>query len=131
MPRAIARFNRYPNRIIRRLAPSLPPFLLLTHTGRSSGEPYRTPVFGFPTGDGFIIALTYGRQSDWVKNVLAAGGGEAVYRRHALALTDPWLITGDPRQQSLPGLVGWALHRFNITDFLLVRAGERRASPLR
>lgn len=125
LPRAVARFNRYPNWIARRLAPHVPPFLLVTHTGRTSGKRYRTPVFGFRTDDGFIIALTYGRESDWVRNVLAADGCEAVYRRQRFSLTDLRLITGDPRQQPLPGVVGRALHRFNVNDFLLVRAGTR------
>jgi deazaflavin-dependent oxidoreductase (nitroreductase family) len=125
MPRAVARLNRYPNRIARPLAPYLPPFLLITHTGRTSGKRYRTPVFGFRTAEGFVIALTYGQDSDWVRNVLATDGGEAVYRRHRFSLTDPRLVSGDPRQQPLPAIVRWALHRFGVHDFLLVRASAR------
>lgn len=125
MPRAVARFNRYPNRIARRLAPHLPPFLLLTHTGRTSGKQYWTPVFGFRTDDGFVIALTYGRESDWVRNVLAAGGGEAVYRRRAYALSEPQLVRDDPKRQPLPGIVRRVLPLLNVDDFLLVRASER------
>lgn len=125
MPRAVARFNRYPNRIARRLAPYLPPFLLVTHVGRSSGQRFQTPVFGFRTDDGFIIALTYGRESDWVKNVLAASGGEAVYRRRAYGLSELRLVRGDAGQQPLPGIVRLALPLLNVDDFLLVRALER------
>jgi deazaflavin-dependent oxidoreductase (nitroreductase family) len=125
MSRAVARFNRYPNRIARRLAPYLPPFLLLTHMGRSSGKRYRTPVFGFRTDDGFVIALTYGRESDWVRNVLAAEGGEAVYRRRAYTLSEPRLVHGDPKRQPLPGVVRLVLPLLNVDDFLLVRAGEQ------
>ncbi len=35
---------------------------------------YRTPVLVFRRGHHFIIALTYGRESQWVQNVLADGG---------------------------------------------------------
>lgn len=125
MPRAVARFNRYPNRLARRLAPYVPPFLLLTHTGRASGRQYRTPVFGFRTAEGFVIALTYGRESDWVRNVLAADGCEAIYRRHAYALTEPRLVRGDPARQPLPAIVRRVLPLLNVNDVMLVRAGER------
>lgn len=125
MPRAVARFNRYPNRIARRLAPFVPPFLLVSHTGRTSDKRYQTPVFGFRTAEGFVIALTYGRNSDWVKNVLASNGCEAVYRHQEFSLTDPRLISGDPAQQPLPAVVHRLLPLFNVTDFMLVRATKR------
>jgi hypothetical protein len=32
-----------------------------------------------PTDDGFVIALTYGLQADWTKNVLAAGSATIVH----------------------------------------------------
>lgn len=124
-PRAVARFNRYPNRIARRLAPYVPPFLLLSHTGRTSGKRYRTPVFGFRTGTGFVIALTYGRNADWVRNVLATEGCEAVYRRHTFSLTEPRLVSGDPATQPLPAIVRRVLPLVNVTDFMLVHASEQ------
>jgi hypothetical protein len=34
------------------------------------------PVNVFRVPDGFLVALTCGRNSEWVKNVLAAGGAE-------------------------------------------------------
>jgi F420H(2)-dependent quinone reductase len=61
------------NRITSRFANRLPGFGILTHVGRKSGKVYRTPVNVFRAPDGFLIALTYGRDSEWVKNVLAAG----------------------------------------------------------
>jgi deazaflavin-dependent oxidoreductase (nitroreductase family) len=55
---------------IRRLASG---FGILTHVGRRSGKVYRTPVNVFRAQNGFIVALTYSSQSEWVKNVLASG----------------------------------------------------------
>jgi deazaflavin-dependent oxidoreductase (nitroreductase family) len=43
------------------------------HVGRTSGRPYETPVEAVPTDGGFAIALPYGLNTDWLKNVLAAG----------------------------------------------------------
>ena len=65
------------NRITSRFAARLPGFGILTHVGRKSGRVYRTPVNVFRVPEGFLIALTYGRESEWVRNVLAAGGCEA------------------------------------------------------
>jgi deazaflavin-dependent oxidoreductase (nitroreductase family) len=45
----------------------------LTHTGRRSGQTYVTPVGARRTGDLVLIPLTFGNQSDWTRNVLAAG----------------------------------------------------------
>ena len=61
------------NRITGLFAGWLPGFGILTHVGRKSGNVYRTPVNVFRPSNGFIIALTYSSQSEWVKNVLAAG----------------------------------------------------------
>jgi F420H(2)-dependent quinone reductase len=61
------------NRITSLFAGWLPGFGILTHQGRKSGKAYRTPVNVFRASNGFIIALTYSSQSEWVKNVLAPG----------------------------------------------------------
>jgi deazaflavin-dependent oxidoreductase (nitroreductase family) len=45
---------------------------VLHHRGRNSGTEYATPVTIKRLGDDFVIAMVYGRRSDWVKNVLAA-----------------------------------------------------------
>jgi deazaflavin-dependent oxidoreductase (nitroreductase family) len=44
------------------------------HVGRHSGRPYVTPVGARLAGELFVIPLTFGNQSDWVRNVRAAGG---------------------------------------------------------
>jgi deazaflavin-dependent oxidoreductase (nitroreductase family) len=46
----------------------------LTHTGRRSGKTYSTPVGAHISGGSAVIPLTFGNTSDWVRNVLAAGG---------------------------------------------------------
>src|ERR1700761_641491 len=45
----------------------------LTHAGRRSGRTYVTPVGARRAGDTALIPLTFGNQSDWSRNVLAAG----------------------------------------------------------
>jgi hypothetical protein len=65
----------FTNRITGLFAGWLPGFGILTHVGRKSGKVYRTPNV-FRTPNRFIIALTYSSQSEWVKNVIAAGACE-------------------------------------------------------
>jgi hypothetical protein len=43
----------------------------------------------FRAGDGYVIALTYGPETDWVKNVLAAGGCELRTRGQTIPLGAP------------------------------------------
>ena len=45
----------------------------LRHVGRRSGRTYVTAVSPRRSGDVVLIALTFGNQSDWAKNVAAAG----------------------------------------------------------
>src|ERR1700693_5570676 len=72
--RWVAAFNlAVTNRITGRFADRLLGFGILTHAGRKSGRVYRTPVDVFRAPEVFLIALTYGRESEWVKNGLAAG----------------------------------------------------------
>ena len=44
------------------------------HIGRRSGRAYVTPTGARVHGDVAAIPLTFGNQSDWAKNVRAAGG---------------------------------------------------------
>ncbi len=93
-PRSIARFNRrFTNRLLSKVAGYLPGFAIVSHVGRRSGRTYRTPVNAFRTDDGYIIALTYGPESDWVKNVLAAGSCELQTRGRWVHLSDPRIET--------------------------------------
>jgi deazaflavin-dependent oxidoreductase (nitroreductase family) len=78
LPRWLARANKVSlNPVVRLVAPRLPILGLVVHRGRKSGRRYETPVMVFRNGDQFRIALTYGGEhTEWVKNVLAAGGCE-------------------------------------------------------
>ena len=51
---------------------------IVRHVGRTTGRAYETPVGAVATDDGFVIALPYGSQADWLKNVLASGSAEIV-----------------------------------------------------
>jgi deazaflavin-dependent oxidoreductase (nitroreductase family) len=87
------------NRITSLFAGWLPGFGILTHVGRKSGKVYRTPVNVFRAPNGFIIALTYSSQSEWVKNVLAAGACELKTRGNKYQLSAPKVVCDPPRRR--------------------------------
>jgi deazaflavin-dependent oxidoreductase (nitroreductase family) len=43
------------------------------HVGRRSGKPYMTPTGAHVVGNTIVIPLSFGNQSDWTRNVRAAG----------------------------------------------------------
>ena len=101
IPRGVARFNRrFTNRLTLKVAGYLPGFAVVSHLGRKSGRVYHTPVNAFRTDDGYIIALTYGAESDWTKNVVAAGSCELQTRGRRVLLYDPKIVTDESK--------GWA-----------------------
>src|SRR5580704_19537638 len=100
--RWVAAFNlAVTNRITSRFADRLPGFGILTHVGRKSGRVYRTPVNVFRAPEQFIIALTYSSQSEWVKNVVAAGGCKLKTRGKKYQLSAPKIVR-DPTRRRFP-----------------------------
>lgn len=118
IPRFVARLNRVGlNRFTRRAAPRVPGFGLVIHRGRRSGRVYETPVNVFATASGFRIALTYGADSDWVKNVVAANGCRLRTRGREFALTDPHLVH-DPKRHGIRPFERRILGVLQVSDFL-------------
>ena len=100
--RWLAKINvAFTNRITGLFAGWLPGFGILTHVGRKSRKVYRTPVNVFRAPSGIIIALTYSSQSEWVKNVLAAGGCELKTRGMNYQLSTPKVVR-DPTRRRFP-----------------------------
>ena len=117
-PRWLARFNLVvTNRILGPLANHAPGMGTVVHVGRKSRREYRTPVMVFRRGDQFVIALTYGRGSQWVQNVTAANGCRFETRGRTLELTHP-VIVHDERRSAMPAVVRFILGILNVSDFL-------------
>jgi deazaflavin-dependent oxidoreductase (nitroreductase family) len=109
------------NRITGPFATWLPGFGVITHIGRKSGRRLRTPVNVFRAPEGFLIALTYGPNSQWVQNVLASGSAELQTRCKKYHLSAPTVVH-DPSRQRFPVLVRVVLRIVGATDFLQVAA---------
>jgi deazaflavin-dependent oxidoreductase (nitroreductase family) len=116
--RWVAAFNlAVTNRITSRFATRLPGFGILTHVGRKSGTVYRTPVNVFRVPDGFLIALTYGPDSEWVRNVVAAGRCQLETRRVRYQLSAPTVVH-DPSRRRFPPPVRVILRVIGADDFM-------------
>ncbi|WP_077041653.1 nitroreductase family deazaflavin-dependent oxidoreductase [Rhodococcus sp. MTM3W5.2] len=121
LPRRLAEFNKVvTNRVSRLVAGWLPGWAIVLHRGRRSGRLYRTPVNVFRRGDGYRFALTYGPDSDWVRNVLAAGHVDITTRGRLVSLTDPRLVT-DPSANWAPHGVRLVLRRVGADTYLQCR----------
>ena len=121
IPSRVARWNKVGlNRITRHVAPWMPGFGLVVHRGRRSGREYQTPVNVFQADDGFVIALTYGVGTDWVKNVQAAGGCELRTRGRVLRVGSPRVYHDETRHGIRP-LERAMLRLLGVADFLSVK----------
>ena len=121
IPRWVARANRVGfNRLSRHVTPWLPGFGVVVHRGRRSGRNYSTPVNVFRSADGYVVALTYGSDSDWVKNVLAAGGAELRTRGRRVPVRSP-RIYHDESRRSVGLIARQALRLLDVSDFLALR----------
>ena len=121
LPRRLAKFNRVvTNRVLGPLARYLPGFAIVSHVGRRSRRTYRTPVNLFGRGDDYVIALTYGADSQWVRNVLAAGGADIETRRRLLHLVDPEVVH-DPARSLVPKPIRVPLRLANVDEFMLLK----------
>ena len=121
IPRFVRQWNKFGlNRVTVHIAPWMPGLGVIVHRGRRSGHIYKTPVTPFPTDDGYVIALTYGPDTDWVKNVLAAGGCELRTRGHATRLTSPRLYHDESRRGIRP-VERQVLRLIGVADFLCLQ----------
>jgi deazaflavin-dependent oxidoreductase (nitroreductase family) len=119
IPKAIASFNRFfTNPLTSLVAGWAPGFAILRHRGRRSGTQYSTPLNIFPIGSAFMIALTYGADVDWLKNVLAAGHCSIRYRRQEIELTRPEMVRRAEGMDAMPPLVRAILNTIGVTEFV-------------
>jgi deazaflavin-dependent oxidoreductase (nitroreductase family) len=110
-PRWVARANKIGlNRFTKYIAPWAPGWGVVVHRGRKSGRTFRTPLWVFRRPNGFVIALTYGPETDWVRNVLAAGGCELQTRRRRYQLGAP-AVFRDDNATDMPAFIRFMLRR--------------------
>jgi deazaflavin-dependent oxidoreductase (nitroreductase family) len=121
IPRAVRQWNKAGlNKVTRRIAPWMPGLGVVVHRGRRSGSVYQTPVNVFTTADGYVLALTYGPDTDWVKNVLAAGECELRTRGRVVKVTAPRVYHDEDRRGIRP-VERQVLRALHVADFLSLK----------
>ena len=128
LPRSVARFNRVvTNRLTRPLAKYLPAFGVIVHTGRKTHHEYHTPLNVFRGDDDhYVIALTYGPNVQWLKNLQASGTGELETLGQTWTVTEP-RVFHDEHRAAMPQPVRFFLGLTGIYDFVELRRRLSRA----
>jgi deazaflavin-dependent oxidoreductase (nitroreductase family) len=118
---------------VRRTSRATKPFVLKTagkpggpasvihHVGRTTGRSYETPVRAVPTADGFVIALPYGSNTDWLKNVLASGSATIVDEGSVHRVDDPQVVPLAVAGELFPPGDRRTFRLIAVDQFLLVR----------
>lgn len=114
LPKRLRTFNKYvTNRILRGFANcSRGPFAIIHHVGRKSGKPYETVFWVWRTREGFVIALTYGPDVDWYRNLRAAGGGTVYWHKQLYTVGKPEPIDAGTALLAFPALFRLAFRTF-------------------
>ena len=104
---------KYMNPVMRRVARYLPTFVVLNHRGRKSGKPYRTVVNAYRRGNVVAILLGHGN-TDWVKNLLAAGEADLEMRGRDVRLTNVRVLPTGAAGDGLPFIARLGLRRMGV-----------------
>jgi deazaflavin-dependent oxidoreductase (nitroreductase family) len=111
--------KRFVNPLLRNLAhSSRGPFALLRHIGRHSGKTYEIPIMVWRVKDGFVIALTYGPQVDWLRNLQAAEGGSLRWHKQEYVFQKPEFIDEQAALRALPPFIRLFLGRLGTHEFV-------------
>lgn len=116
IPRWVAKMNKKvlnPREVNKGVRP------VLTHVGRTSGNTYQTPLDAHAVDGGYIFIANYGPDSDWVRNILAAGSASLKVDGQDYELTNPRLIGKDEAWEQLASTTAKEPPGFlNVTDYL-------------
>jgi deazaflavin-dependent oxidoreductase (nitroreductase family) len=116
-PRAVKRFNSIALRLAGRRF--LPVWIVLTHRGRRSGAEYRVPLALVADEPDFLIALPWGRSTDWVRNVIAAGRCRVRWRGADYECSEPEFVDKGTALASARGVRRIVLQRLALPAGLL------------
>lgn len=123
IPKSITHFNKHvTNRFFILFAGWIPPLAIIEHCGRKSSKQYKTPILAFPTTKGYVFALTYGRNVDWVKNLQASGCGVLKYNGCTDQIHNFSFSKYEDVKKIFPGLVRMFLEIFYVKDCLMVES---------
>ncbi len=108
---------------------------IIVHRGRKSGREFQTPVRIDPIPGGFLIPMPYGTGTDWLKNILAAGGATLRFQGQEIAVDCPEILDAESALKLLPPNAQFVAKLLRIKQYLRVRRADlqqqRAAEELR
>ena len=108
----------------------LPLWAVLRHKGRRSGTEYAVPVAVVPGENRFFIALPWGRDTDWVRNTVAAGGCTIRWKARDYQCTNPTFVGKDEALAVARGLARRGVQRLEFPHgFIRLDRSLLPASP--
>lgn len=99
----------------------IPLWAILEHLARKSGHVYSIPMVARRTPTGFVIPMAFGDQTDWVRNVLAAGTCSIVWKGHRYEADQAEAIDREQAGDAFSGFQRRALPLIGIERFVRVR----------
>lgn len=106
----------------------VPLWASVEHRGRKSGRTYTTPVaIVAATPDSLYIGLPWGRGTDWVRNLEAAGGGRIRWKGTTYAVSDPTIVGRAEALATAGGIRRRMMSRWDLDEFLRLRREPTRA----
>ncbi len=95
-------------------------FAIVNHQGRYSSNSYRTPIMTFPTKDGFVFALTYGRNIDWIKNLISSNKGSLEYQGEVIEIHNIRQTSYNDVRKEFPFVIRFLLNIITVEHCLIV-----------
>jgi deazaflavin-dependent oxidoreductase (nitroreductase family) len=96
-------------------------YAIVRHVGRRSGKMYATPIVPCPTDNGFLIALPYGPEVDWLRNLQAAGQATIQLGDVTYTVGRPEVLTEERALLLLSEPNARRLRRLHVPRYLQVR----------
>jgi deazaflavin-dependent oxidoreductase (nitroreductase family) len=101
-----------------------PVFAIVEHRGRKTGRRYAAPVAARRIAGGFVMALAFGAQVDWYRNLVAAGGGIIRWRGRSYGVMAPERIDATTGLAAFHPIQRLLLRLGRVDDYLRVADGD-------
>jgi len=94
---------------------------MVEYRGRKSGKLYHTPLAVHRTAEGFVFPLPFGRETQWPKNVIAAGGCLVRWNGRTVRVRDPEIVGPEIGLRAFNPLQRAILRAIRTDRFVVVR----------
>jgi deazaflavin-dependent oxidoreductase (nitroreductase family) len=108
--------------VLRSAGTSGSPTAVVRHVGRRTGRAYDTPVVAAPIEGGFVIALPYGPNTDWLKNVLSHGRATILLDGEEFVVDTPEVIAIEDANPYFPEREQRRHRQFKVRQALRVHS---------